>query len=136
MRVVLDTNIIVASLASWSKSHHIIQALLDGQFEMIISHEILLEYDEVLNRKYSPSVADGFLKALDHLPNVTKTDIFFHWNLIANDPEDNKFVDATIAAGQAVLVTEDKHFNILKQIDFPPLTVMNLKDFESLLLNP
>jgi uncharacterized protein len=57
MKFVLDTNILVASLAIHSPSYRIIEELLNGNFEIVISNEILTEYEEVLVRKYGQNVA-------------------------------------------------------------------------------
>jgi len=46
-----------------------------------------------------------------------------------NDPDDNKFVDAAIAAGADFLVTEDRDFKRLRNVDFPEVTVLNLSEF-------
>jgi predicted nucleic acid-binding protein len=50
-----------------------------------------------------------------------------------NDPEDNKFVDCGIAGQADFLVTQDKHFNILKTIEFPKLSIISTEDFAKLL---
>jgi predicted nucleic acid-binding protein len=42
--------------------------------------------------------------------NVLKAEVFYNWNLIATDPDDNKFIDADVAAGADYLVTNDTHF--------------------------
>ena len=57
------------------------------------------------------------------------------WNLINNDPDDNKFVDCAINAGADYIVTQDKHFNILKNIDFPPTNVIGIDDFLEIVKN-
>ena len=62
------------------------------------------------------------------------TEPFYHWNLIQKDKDDNKFVDLALAAQVDYLVTNDKHFNILKDIDFPKLNTINLEDFTHLLV--
>ena len=36
-------------------------------------------------------------------------------------------------AGAGYLVTNDKHFNILKDIDFPPIQVIDIVEFEEML---
>jgi predicted nucleic acid-binding protein len=67
-------------------------------------------------------------RILDELSNVHFIRTYFHWNLIESDPDDNKFVDAAIYA-DAIITTQDKHFNILKSIDFPPTTVIGIDEF-------
>lgn len=116
MTLVIDTNIFVASLSRTSKEHWVIEALLDERFELCISTEILLEYEEILTRKYSLQVTTDFLKALAEL---------------LNDPDDNKFVDAAIAGKAAFLVSEDRDFRILRQIPFPKIHLWRLADFRA-----
>ena len=51
--------------------------------------------------------------------------------MITADPDDNKFVDCAISAGAKYIVTNDKHFNVLKEIDFPKVDIITLIDFYS-----
>ncbi len=129
MLFVLDTNILVASLSRTSTHHWVIEALLEERFEICVSHDILLEYEEVLLRKYGQLIATNFLKALQELPNVNNVEVWYHWNLLA-DETDNKFVDAAVAGGAAFIVSEDRHFRKLETVDFPKVTLMRLDDFK------
>jgi predicted nucleic acid-binding protein len=60
---------------------------------------------------------------------VEKTEIFFRWHLIKADPDDNKFVDCAISARVTFLVSNDKHFNELKEVEFPPVEVIDADGF-------
>jgi len=59
----------------------------------------------------------------------------FKWNFITADPDDNKFVDCAIAANADYIITNDAHFNILKNIAFPKVNVLTLQQFIEL-VNP
>lgn len=59
------------------------------------------------------------IELLLSLKNVKRNEIFFRWNLIAQDADDNKYVDCAIAGNADILVTNDKHFNALKKIGIP-----------------
>ncbi len=63
-------------------------------------------------------------------PYVEKTDIFFRFNLIEKDSTDNKFVDCAISADADCIISNDKHFQILKTITFPKVNVLTLNEFE------
>jgi len=63
-------------------------------------------------------------------PLTEKTDIFFNFNLINQDPDDNKYVDCAIAGDALCLVSNDKHFSILKTINFPKVNWLILSEFE------
>ncbi len=52
---------------------------------------------------------------------------------MTNDKDDNKFVDLAIAVGADYLVSNDKHFDILKSIDFPKVQVINLEEFKTII---
>ena len=129
MLFVLGTNILVASLSLTSEHHWVIEALMGERFELCTSHEILLEYEEVLNRKYGPIITANFLKALQELPNVRQVDVHFHWHLLL-DEDDNKFVDTAVAGGAAYIVSEDRHFRRLAEVEFPKVELMRLGDFK------
>jgi predicted nucleic acid-binding protein len=45
------------------------------------------------------------------------------------DYDDNKFVDAAIVRNVDFIVTNDRHFNPLKEIDFPKVEIINIDDF-------
>lgn len=42
---------------------------------------------------------------------------------------DNKFVDCAIASNADYLVTNDKHFDILKKVDFPKVNTIKIDKF-------
>ena len=114
MRVVLDTNVLLVSIAPSSVYRPIFDALLAKKYTLVISNDILAEYEEIFSQKANPKVANLVLEALGNLSNVEKQDIFIKWNIIEEDKDDNKFVDCAIAGNCHYIVTDDKHFNILK----------------------
>ncbi|WP_143167152.1 PIN domain-containing protein [Mucilaginibacter sp. OK098] len=66
-------------------------------------------------------------------PNVIFDEPYFKWHLIEQDPDDNKFVDLAISGNADYLVTNDKHFNTLKSIDFPQINVVSINEFKSII---
>jgi putative PIN family toxin of toxin-antitoxin system len=135
LKVVLDTNILLVSISSKSKYHWIFSNLLDGKYELYITNEILLEYEEIIASKYSEDVAKNVIRTLLHLENVLLMTPFFKWNLIVNDKDDNKFVDCYLISNGNVLVSNDKHFECLKEIDFPKVNVIRIDDFRDILMD-
>jgi len=129
LRVVLDTNVLLVSISSRSKYHFIYEKLVADKYDLFVTNEILMEYEEVISQKYNSPVASNVIKSLLILPNVIKAPIYFNWNLINEDADDNKFVDCVINSNSHLLVTNDKHFQILKEIKFPKITVINAETF-------
>ena len=89
----------------------------------------MAEYEEKLTNKYSSKTADLILSILSVAPNVIFHEPYFKWNLIEQDADDNKFADLSIAGNADYLVTNDKHFNVLKSVEFPKVNIITLDDF-------
>ncbi len=133
MKVVLDTNIILASISKRSPYRLVLDNFKNKAYELCVSTEILFEYEEKLTEIFSPFVARLFLESLSDRLNVKSVNVFYKWNLIYPDLDDNKFVDCAIAANVDYLVTNDKDYNSLKKLPFPKLVVLNIDEFITLL---
>ena len=133
MRVVIDCNIFVSCISVKSKYHPILLALSSGKFELAISTEIFLEYQEKITEKYSATTAYNFIAALENSKFVIPFYPYYNWNLIEQDSDDYKYADIYIAANADYLITEDRHFKILQQLKFPLIKVIGIDSFLSLL---
>jgi len=105
------------------------RCLIEQKFELLVSQDILLEYEEIIQQKYGLSTANAFLSLLNELPNVIHINPFYKWLLIDSDPDDNKYCDCAIAGKAMLIVTEDKHFKVLQNLSFPKLTAISLDEF-------
>lgn len=132
IKVLIDTNVLVSALSSRSVYHWLIDALLEERFQLFITDEIMLEYEEILKIKYSEKIANNFLMALKELPNVQFVHVYFRWDLI-RDPDDNKYVDCYVAAGADYLISHDSHFSILKSVPFPRVNLLKIEEFNVIL---
>jgi putative PIN family toxin of toxin-antitoxin system len=133
MRVVIDTNCLVASLPPRGDYYWLYEAFEAEQFEWLISNEILTEYLEKLTELYSEDTALLVYSIISTAVNVTFTEPFFKWQLVTADADDNKFADLAVAGNVDYLVTNDKHFNPLKRLEFPKLTIVSLVEFKQVL---
>ena len=133
MRVVIDTNCLIASIPVHGDYFWLYLAFRTNQFTWVVSTEILEEYEEKISEFYSPETADIVLKILTTSPNVEFAIPYFRLGLMTNDPDDNKFSDLAISTNAHYLVSNDRHFNIFKKIDFPPLNVVKLQEFKKIL---
>lgn len=130
---VLDTNVLLVSISSKSRYHWIFQGLTHQEFKVAVTSDILSEYEEIISRKYSIPVARNVIRTLLLLPNVIRTEVYYHWNLIQNDRDDDKFVDCAVASNADAIVTHDRHFNVLESIPFPSLTILTISEFKEVL---
>jgi len=134
MRIILDTNIFLVSIPKNSKYRIIFDKFLAKQFTLILSNDILTEYTEIISQKANSIVAANIAEMLMTAGNVEKIEIFYNWQLIDIDKDDNKFVDCAIAANADYIVSNDKHFEVLKSIEFPVVKVINIENFIKLLI--
>ena len=133
MRVVLDTNVLLVSIPKLSKYRPIFENLIEKKYTLIISNEILAEYEEIIAQKANESVAENIVKMLVTLSNVGKKEIYFRWNLIKSDEDDNKFADCAVAGNADYLVSNDHHFDVLETIDFPEIPLIDAEKFLEIL---
>lgn len=130
MRVVVDTNVMLVSISDRSPYHWIYQGLLVGAYQLCVTTDIVLEYAEIIESHMGDSVRESFLGVLENLPNVQLITSYYKFDLIKKDRDDNKFVDCAIASNASFIVSEDKDFNVLKEIEFPRVDVLSIKEFE------
>ncbi len=128
-KVVLDTNCLLACISSKSENFRVWKDFQVGCFTLCVSNEILEEYQEIIARKANPVVAENVINAIVESEFVEFVDPQFHLELIVADHDDDKFVDCAFAANAAYIVSDDTHFDVLKDIPFPQLFVLKLKDF-------
>ncbi len=133
LKVVLDTNVFLVSLVSHLKYYWVFETLIDGKYELAVSNEILTEYLEVVSQRYGLINTETKLDFLLFFPNVRLVTPYYHWQLIDKDNDDNKFVDCAIASNADYLVTNDKHFNVLRDIGFPKINVISVDEFKMIL---
>jgi uncharacterized protein len=135
MRVLIDTNVLLAILPRKSPYRPIFDAILTHQIALVLSNEIVSEYAEIIEQKTNALVASNIVELLIGLPNTILQEVFFGWNLITADPDDNKFVDCAIASQADFIVTNDKHFKVLAAVEFPKVIVKSLEDFDIIVRN-
>jgi len=135
LNIVLDTNVLLVSISEFSKYHWIYRYLIEKRYNLYITNEILTEYEEIIGKKLSPDTANTVIRTLMELDNVFPSIIYFKFNLIAADPDDNKFVDCAFGSNCDFLVTNDKHFNVIKSLEFPQINVITLEEFKMFIEN-
>ncbi len=133
IRAVIDTNVLRKTIKRTNPEFFIYEAFESELFEWVVSTEILNEYEEKLIEFYSVRTANLVLEILCNANNVIFAEPYYRWNIIVEDPDDNKFSDLAIATGADCVVTYDKHFNIFKKIPFPKLNILKPKQFKVLL---
>ena len=127
--IVLDTNCLLQVLPSKSPYHKVWAEVLEGKISLCVNTDILEEYEEVLARKTTPEIARNIVDAITNLTTTTMQNTYVHFELLPADSDDNKFVDCAVAADAEYIVTNDKHFNPLKEIPWPKVEIIKIAEF-------
>ena len=117
-KVVLDTNVLVVSVSSKSKLHWVFKKLIDKEYTLCVTTEILAEYAEILERLMGKATSSSVMGVLENLSNVEYITTYYRFRLLKDD-DDDKFVDCAIASNASYIVSHDKDFKVLQEITFP-----------------
>jgi uncharacterized protein len=120
-RVVLDTNIIISS-ALGGALVLVLEKWDAGEFMVIVTTDVVSEYFEVLNRSkfgLKQETIDRIINFIYQFSEfvVPEEKIRF----IADDPEDDKFLEAAVAGKVDFIVSGDKHLLDLKEFRSIPI---------------
>ena len=135
MKIVLDSNILLVAIGKRSRYRPIWTAFIDGKYNLIVSEDVIYEYEEILQQYSAVGIADILMEIFIESPNVIYQQVYYSWNAIKQDPDDNKFFDIAIAGNADYLVTNDAHFNIVKQLSFPGIKIITADEFLDLIEN-
>lgn len=133
MRIVLDTNCLIQSISPRSRYYAIWKSFVNEQNILCVTNEIITEYLEILQRLTDYETAEAVVKTILNSKFVKFVVPYYHFEIITQDPDDNKFVDCAITANARYIVTNDHHFDILKTISFPPIDVITIEEFFNLI---
>ena len=128
MKIVLDSNVLLIALGRKSRFKPIWDAFTDGKYQLVISDEILYEYQEILVQHSAIGIAEKVSETFVESPDIIFQQIYYKWNVIKADPDDNKFFDIAVAANANYLVTNDAHFNKAKKSSFPSVKIISAED--------
>ena len=121
MDIVLDTSVLVAGLRSHGgASHNILTRLPDGEFRILLSVPLFIEYEAVLKRpeQLLPMGLDevDIDTILDMIAeNAKAVRLHYLWRPMLRDPSDDMVGELAVAGSAKILVT-------LNIRDFRPLT--------------
>lgn len=133
MRVVLDTNVLVSAIFFGGIPARILSVWSEGEFEILASIDILMEYRRVVGRleKRWPSV--GAQSLVDVIMRESR---LVEPTAVAasacSDPDDLKFLECALAGRARCIVSGDRA--LLRASGFEGIEVLTPKNFLRLFL--
>ena len=112
MRIILDTNILVAALRSdMGASYAIVSQLPSERFQMALTVPLYLQYQDVLTRPEhmtGTSTQDDILRFLRYLCSIAHQQrVFFLWRPRLKDPNDDMGLEAAVASQSRYIITHN-----------------------------
>lgn len=110
MRVVLDTNVLVSAFAfPGGPPEAVYRRVLSGELTMIVSRPLLAELGRVLVAKFEwdPAYAEEVVAQLVRIGELVEPREVVED--IADDPDDNRVLEAATEGGADLIVSGDRH---------------------------
>src|SRR5262245_24688555 len=112
MRVILDTNVLVAALRSdKGAAYAIVSQLPSERFQIALTVPLYLQYQEVLTRPEhmtGASTRDDILNFLRYLCSIAhRQRVFFLWRPWLKDPKDDMELEAAVASQSRYIITHN-----------------------------
>ncbi len=111
-QIVLDTNVIYASLRSKrGASYRLLSLLGSGKFDIHLTVPLVFEYEDVLKRNQETLIFSE-TKINQFLDYICKAgfwhEVYFLWRPILNDPADDMILEVAVGSQCQYIVTYNK----------------------------
>lgn len=110
MRIVLDTNVLISAfLFPGGAPEAVFRLAVEGKIELVTSTVLLTEFGRVLTQKFGhePAAASERVKRIVAVATITRPDTDVR--VVADDPDDDRVLEAALASDAAAIVSGDKH---------------------------
>ncbi len=118
--VFLDTNTIVSGMVFAGNERKLLEAIIDGKLEWMLSDDVIYETNAVLKRKFPKQAVlfPLFLRLVKHekLPKSAYKNLEKQYSKLLSDKADVPILAAAVASGAGSLVTGDKGLLALKRV--------------------
>jgi putative PIN family toxin of toxin-antitoxin system len=131
-RVVLDTNVLISATFWTGASFRVLKLIEQGKVNLILSKAILQEYDKIVHSDEIIHKAAYQQQRIASVQKVLQLAILVEpkeqLNIIKDDPDDDKFLEAAAEGAADYLVTQDKK-HILPLKEFRKTKIITPEEF-------
>lgn len=128
MKVVLDTNVLISGIFFSGPPYQILKAWRDKRLTIVVTEDILLEYQRVseeLSKEFPNIQTNQILDLITmHAEVVDTKGIEIQ---ICEDPDDNKFIECALASKSRFIVSGDNH--LLKISGYSGIGVLTPRNY-------
>ena len=132
MVVVLDTNVVLSAILFGGKPRQVLEAALSGTVRLYVSEPIVTELQSVLQRPKFGISAQFVQTVISEIASIAGwVEPAEHFEVVKDDPTDNRFIDCAVAAKADYSVTGDNR--LLKLGQCGQTRIVNVDDFITIL---
>ena len=136
MKVVLDTNILVSGTFWTGDSFEILKKIDDKVIILILSKEIIKEYEEVIkSEEIIGKISNKNLLINKVVEKIILNSIIVNpkkiINIVKEDPDDNKIVECATEGNADYIISYDNH--LLKLKEYEGIKIITPKELLALL---
>ena len=131
-KVVIDTNVLVSGTFWTGASYRVLSLIDKDEINLVISSQITKEYARIINSSEILDKTTINQKTRIHSVNKLLQKAIIvepkeHIDIIKEDKDDNKFIEAAISGFAGYIITNDKH--ILKLKEYKGIKILTSEDF-------
>ncbi len=129
---VFDTNILISAFIGRGAPYKALDAVYAGKVRLIISPDMLLEFEDVISRSkfnYTNKQIRRILTIVFKVAKVVQPD--FKVDIVKEDPSDNRIIEAAISGRAKYIVTGDGHLLSLGKVE--NIEIITVNEFLKLL---
>ncbi len=109
LRIVLDTNVMISAIIHNGKPRKLFQNGINGQYQILMSKEILNEISEVLQRPKLRMTAEDTIRIVSAIVQSSENvPVKSQFQVIVNDPDDNIIINTAHDGNADYIVSGDK----------------------------
>ena len=129
MRVVIDTDVMVAALLGVGAANAVVAACMEGRLSPLMGAALFAEYEDVLGREKLFSKARLSSTERDEVLDIFLsvcgwTQIYYGWRPNLVDESDNHLIELAVAGGAEAIVTRNVRDLSRAELRFPGLAVL------------
>lgn len=118
MRIVIDTNVVISGIFWKGNPNKILNAWFKDKFDVLISPEILIEYEKVIKRMesgLSPEEIQKWIEIIVSHSIIIEAPLIL--KVIDVDPDDNKFIECAVFGQADYIISGDRHLLNLNEYE-------------------
>lgn len=117
MKITVDTNILVSASLWNGNEHKILNLVEQGKLKLILSSDILAEFEEVISRPLFHLTKEEVTKLINKIISISrliKPRIKIN---ICIDEDDNKILECAVEGKVDYIISGDRHLLLLKKFN-------------------